>query len=431
VTEHHYQWSLDGKPPNIHQHSIAKHDVLRAYLTAYFQTLISSPFQDRFILTLVDGFAGGGIYRHAITKAEVLGSPFVMLESAKEAEFLINHERRKKVRFDLAYFFIEADKTATQVLRQELTNRDYGSLFDQSIFVKSGRFQDHVTDIIGYAKKRSKRAARAIFLLDQYGYSKVPTHLIRTILTSLPGAEIILTFAVDSFLNFASDFPSTQKTLGKVGIPNALRGRSIDEIKRSDPDWRLYIQSCLYKELIDKCGASYYTPFFIRSTNGHGDYWLIHLSQHPRARDVMTRVHWGKNNHFIHYGDAGLDMFNMLGYVPSYDSNYTGQSEIDFKFDDFAHKKSIDTLQQQIPHLVYDHRDGMSFGELFSHTCNDSPASSQIYREAIGALVLEKDIQVVSPEGVVRRSYSQINDKDQIMQPRQRKLFSFHEANLG
>jgi hypothetical protein len=87
-----------------------------------------------------------------ITKAEVLGSPFVMLESAKEAEFLINHERRKKVRFDLAYFFIEADKTATQVLRQELTNRDYGSLFDQSIFVKSGRFQDHVTDIIGYAK---------------------------------------------------------------------------------------------------------------------------------------------------------------------------------------------------------------------------------------------------------------------------------------
>jgi three-Cys-motif partner protein len=60
-------------PPIIHQHSLAKHEILRAYLTAYIQTLISSPFQDRFRLTLVDGFAGGGIYRHEATGQEVLG----------------------------------------------------------------------------------------------------------------------------------------------------------------------------------------------------------------------------------------------------------------------------------------------------------------------------------------------------------------------
>lgn len=424
MTERHYGWSLGGTPPTIHQHSIAKHEVLRAYLTAYLQTLISSPFQDRFRLTLVDGFAGGGVYCHETSRKEVLGSPFVMLESVKEAEFLINRERKKQVRFDLSYFFVEADNATARVLRQELTRRDYGQLFDQSIFVRNGRFQDYSSEIIAYVRKHSQRAARAIFLLDQYGYSEVPTDLIRNILMSLPGAEIILTFAVDSFLNFASDLPATKKVLRQIGLPDVLRGRSIDEIKRSDPLWRLYIQSCLYQDLVDKCGAAYYTPFFIRSSNGHGDYWLIHLSQHPRARDVMTRVHWDKNNHFIHYGAAGLDMFHMLGYVPQYDNAYTGQSELDFCFDDHARKRSVDTLKNQIPHLIYPHLDGISFGKLFAHTCNNSPASAQIYREAVGALVLEKDVHVVNPNGVIRRSAAQIHDNDQIIPSRQRKLFS-------
>lgn len=423
MTERHYGWSLDGPPPVIHQHSLAKHEILRAYLTAYIQTLISSPFQDRFRLTLVDGFAGGGLYRHEATGREVLGSPFVMLEAVKEAEFLVNRERQKQVHLDLAYFFIEADTESADVLRRELNVRGYGALFDQSVFLTNARFQDQAAGIVDFVRKRSQRAARAIFLLDQYGYSEVPTGLIRTILASLPGAEIVLTFAVDSFLNYASDSPVTRKLLDRVGLPELLRGRSIDELKRSDSLWRLFIQSCLYKDLVGACGATFYTPFFIRSAKGHGDYWLIHLSQHHRARDVMTRIHWEKNNYFIHYGDAGLDMFHMLGYVPKYDNAYTGQGEFNFCFDDPARQKSVGALKDQIPHLIYAHLDGISFGELFARTCNDSPASAEIYREAVGALLQEKDVEVVSPDGVVRRSAAQIHDKDQIIPPRQRKLF--------
>ena len=57
-----YQWPADGKPAVIQQHSVAKHDVLRAYLIDYIQTLVVSPQQDQLRLTVVDGFAGGGIY---------------------------------------------------------------------------------------------------------------------------------------------------------------------------------------------------------------------------------------------------------------------------------------------------------------------------------------------------------------------------------
>ena len=88
---------------------------------------------------------------------------------------------------------------------------------------------------------------------------------------------MVLTFNVDSFINFATDSEVTTNLLQQIGIPDVLRGRSIEDIKKNEKDFRLYIQSCLYRELVEACGARFYTPFFIR-TEGHGDYWLVHLT---------------------------------------------------------------------------------------------------------------------------------------------------------
>ena len=80
MTQSQYRW--DGyKPAIIKQHSIAKHEVLREYLVAYLQTLVTSPAQDAISVTLIDGFAGGGLYTHEDTGLPVLGSPFVFLEN--------------------------------------------------------------------------------------------------------------------------------------------------------------------------------------------------------------------------------------------------------------------------------------------------------------------------------------------------------------
>lgn len=416
----HYNWAIGERPPVVQQHSVAKHDILRAYLVAYIQTLISSPRQEQFRLTLVDGFSGGGIYRHANSGEEIMGSPFVMLEAVKEAEFLVNKDRHKKVHLHIDYFFIEQHKGAVEVLKHQLRERGYGPKLNESIFVIQSRFQDEADDIAAFIRKKG-RATRSIFLLDQYGYSEVPAPLINTLLKSLPGGEVILTFAVDSFLNFAGDNHINKGLLKRIGIPNVFRGRTIEEIKGSETNWRLFIQGCLYKDLVDACGAQFYTPFFIRSSQGHGDYWLLHLSQKPRARDVMTRIHWEKNNYFIHYGGAGLDMFHMLGYVPEKDQNYTGQMEM-FCFDDSAKHTSVAKLKEQIPHLIYPDPDGIAFGELFALTCNSTPASAEIYREAVGSLVQLKELEVISPDGTERRSAGRIHDNDQILPPRQRSF---------
>ncbi|WP_407468469.1 three-Cys-motif partner protein TcmP [Xanthomonas campestris pv. raphani] len=108
-----YTWD-DGVPATIQQHSIAKHEVLREYLVAYLQTLVTRPAQDALSVTLIDGFAGGGVYQHQDTKELVLGSPFIFLEAAREAEALIAIGRQKPLRWNLDYFFSREEQEGAQ-----------------------------------------------------------------------------------------------------------------------------------------------------------------------------------------------------------------------------------------------------------------------------------------------------------------------------
>lgn len=417
----HYNW--ENGPDAIQQHSIAKHRILQSYLAAYFKTLVSSPNQDELRLTIVDGFAGGGLYYHHDTKELIKGSPFVCLNATKEAEFLLNQGRRKPLRLDVSYFFIEANRNAYLHLDKVLRQDGYASQIGNTIQVRHAKFQNEVDNIIQSIKRKSPRNGRSIFVLDQYGYKEVPTGLIQKIFANLPSAEVILTFGVDSFVNFASDKDLTNELLDEIGITDAWQGKSIEEIKSSEKEWRYFIQSALYRSLVSRCGAEYYTPFFIRNNQGHGDYWLIHMSQHFRARDVMTKVHWDNQNYFIHYGGAGLNMFQMVGYDPDHDASLSGQSSLGFEFDDIARKTSIATLAAQIPRLIYSNNDGMSFGELFAKTCNGSPASASIYQETIHELLTNKILDVVGVNGEIRRSAIQIKNNDQIMPAAQRSLF--------
>ncbi len=425
MTLHHYDWSHGPAP--IQQHSVAKHRILQSYLSAYFQTLVSSPQQDTLRLTLVDGFAGGGLYYHSDTRELIKGSPFICLNATREADYRINQTRHKHVNLEVSYFFIEADRDAHLHLDKVLREEGYAGALGNTIHLRHAKFQEEADNVIQFVKKKSPKNGRSIFILDQYGYKDVPAGIIQKIFAQLPSAEVILTFGVDSFLNFASDKHLTQELMDEIGVPLAWQGQTLEEIKNSDRDWRYFIQSSLYKNLVARCGAEYFTPFFIRNKRGHGDYWLIHMSQHHRARDVMTEVHWDNQNYFIHYGGAGLNMFHMVGYDPDHDSDFKKQFELGFEFDDVAKGVSIATLMAQIPRLIYAHDEGMTFGELFTKTCNTTPASAAIYREAIEKLLEERIIEVTSVEGVQRRSGQQIKSNDQIRPARQRGFFFFRQ----
>ena len=218
----HYDWK-DG-PASLKQHSVAKHDLLRSYLAAYFPTLISSPSQDELRLTIIDGFAGGGLYHHESTGELMVGSPFICLEAASEAEAVVNLARAKKVAFNVDFVFVEQDANAVKFLKTALKQRQYEQRLGKDIWLLHGDFNTHADRIIDNVRKKTPRSGRAIFILDQYGYSQVPMPLLARIFQELPRAEVILTFNVDSFNSYATD-KAGKSQLEKIGLPNLFHGR--------------------------------------------------------------------------------------------------------------------------------------------------------------------------------------------------------------
>lgn len=398
MTKKHYEWELGGTPPDILRHSQVKHDLLRDYLVDYFLTLVTAPGQERVQLTIVDGFCGGGLYRD-ISGQEVPGSPIVILEAVKEAQarVMLERQRHKPIDFDVKLICIDIDKSAIAHLRYVLEGHGYGDkLRSGAIETLAGDFYELSEPVINEVARRSPRAGRAIFILDQYGYDKVPLSTINTIFKRFKGAEVILNFNVDAFINFL-DEKNLRDFERKTGVSGAISAELFNK-KSRPPDFRRLIQSKLHQRIIQGSGAAYFTPFFIRPERGHGDYWLLHLSQHAKARDVMATTHWKYNNHFSHHGGAGFEMFST-GYAAKIDDQEKIQRG--FLFDDLAEKISIETMLEQIPRYLAEAKEGISFEAFFAQKINSTPATKSMVEKTVLRLAAEKEIIIVNSHGKI------------------------------
>lgn len=415
MTDEHHSWIHGGNLPSIRPHSVAKHRVTENYLRRYVEVLTSNQRIPAFRLTLVDGFAGGGLYRDEITGEQCFGSPLRMMRAMSEAKALSQIGRKKEFNLDVEYLFIDKSFEHLSCLKASIESSEYRDLIQKDkVKLINGEFVDHVDAIVTRIKER-RRGCRAIFVLDQFGYAAVPFPIIRKMLTGLSKAEIILTFATDSLINYLSTSDQTQKLLANLGLE-----LSKDKIRTSKQraDWRFAIQHFLHKEIFLKSGAKYYTPFFIRSKDANRDYWLIHLSNHSRARDVMVGLHWSEKSTFSHFGRPGLE---MLGYDPDLDSKITGQA---YLFDDSAENSTIDSLMSELPERLHRYpAEGVMFKQLFADITNETPATSDILKRGIAVLLEEGHLEVRDATGLTQRQAGVQHDTDVIKPMKQRKLF--------
>ena len=88
-----YDWHIGNTPPNIELHSLAKHRVYEEYLLHYIQVLNSNPLIPEFRISLIDGFAGGGVYTDS-QGGSYLGSPLRLIKVAEAAEVAVNTKRQ-------------------------------------------------------------------------------------------------------------------------------------------------------------------------------------------------------------------------------------------------------------------------------------------------------------------------------------------------
>lgn len=412
----HHAWEI-GKPlPKIRAHSLAKHRVLRGYLEKYVSVLTSDPRQDRFRLTLVDGFAGGGLYENERTGALEPGSPLIMLEAMAAAQIAAQSLRKKPFLLDVEYFFIEKNERALAHLRHVIQQSSFATQLQDRIYLTTGEFIGSASRIIDHIKKRG-RAGRSIFFLDQFGYKDIPLSELRRILGDLNNAEVILTFATDFLIDYLTVDGATQERLERVGL--TLPKATIETAKLR-ADWRRLIQFALYDQIPDRSGAKFFAPFFIRSTDSHRDFWLLHLSQHHRARDVMVTLHWQQNASFAHYGRSGL---RMLGYDPELDGDWSEQRFLaGFFFDETALATTHEELCEQLPARIGNYKEGVQFTDLFSSISNETPATSYILKGVLSELAREGVIDVRSESGSKRRA-GIVKPTDIVVPHQQKRIF--------
>lgn len=294
-----FHWVPGERPPPIEEHSLAKLQVLRRYLRAYFDTLNQDVRRDQFRLDLVDGFAGGGLYLN--DGQEESGSPLVMLEESQSAAQRINEGRSKPLRFDVKHHFVERDPAHWECLHRVLQERDHLQERERVALYPPQQFGDVLDEIISDIARRQPRSGRSIFLLDQCGYTDADINMVRRIGERLPNAEVILTVSIDAMLNFAT----SQDIVSRLASRGFSKG-TIEAVLRggSDGHHKALMQRELPKLALDDTVFDWFTPFFIRPAKSRRELWFVHFSRNAKARDVMLDCHWKSRNAFAHYGES-------------------------------------------------------------------------------------------------------------------------------
>ena len=402
-----FRWRPDEPPPLIEKHSKAKLTVLRRYLRAYFDTLNVRPHREEFKLDLVDGFAGGGTF---LDNGEtVSGTPLIMLEELASAKGRLNQNRTKPLRFDCKCYFVDVETAHTDHLRRVLTDRGH-AIDDTKIVIRNNPFEKELDDILKEIRRRQPRAGRAIFLLDQTGYSQVELALVGRIFQELPAAEVILTFAADALINHLAETPQLVKSVAPLQLTESQIHDLIQY--RRGAGGRALIQRTLRDQFRMMTGAAFDTPFFIRPKQSRRALWFLHLSRHPTARDVMIRLHWELQNTFEHYGPGN---FGMLGWDALQPDTFAL-----FHFEQLEAQQMREQLLNSMPRKLFGlaSREPVTVDAMRYAFANDTAARFSDLDDVILRLFQEREIAILNAAGKPRlRTLKRLQSTDLISFP--------------
>lgn len=418
-----YAWQIGAAPPFIDHHSLVKHQIVREYLGRYIKVLMSNYNIDKLVLSIVDGFAGGGEYIAPDGQDYSPGSPQILLDTVAEQEVLLNIGRDKPRKVDAKYYFVEQHRSTHEYLNALLIAKYGDARLGKDVISVCGAFDAHVHRINQDIIQR-QGGERAIFLLDQYAYDKVPVSLIKKIFSEVDKPEVILTFGVDSLISFLADNAQSRKKMEEIGLDTHIDWVALEALRGSPSAvWRSAIQRNLAKGLIESSGATHSTIFYITPMgNSSWTYWLVHLSKSYKARDVMMELHWQMANHFSHYLEP--DLFT-LGYRAGSDRAVTQQHDIELgethHFDAIASDKCKKGLGEKLVPLLFERRNPIEFRQLTESMGSLTPATADMIRESLDEAVRCGELLVKSPDGITRTKGSSIKPGD-LLEAKQRSL---------
>lgn len=409
MTKSDYDWKNGAV---LKDHTACKLKVLREYFEEYLRVRCRLPQQTRFKLCIVDGFAGGGRYKNGEP-----GSPIVFLETLIQLSNEINVDRAAQgmgpLEIGCLLVLNDSDPSVVALLKENLApllvaaNEEAPHLVVE-VQYRSQKFEDAYPEI--RQTLLNGRFRNVLFNLDQCGDKMVGMETLGDILrTFQTSGEIFLTFMIKSLLTFLqkSNPNALQTRLSHLGITSNNLAPLDGMLSKNE--WLGTAEKIVFDAFQD-C-APFVSTFSLNNPEGW-QYWLIHFSNVPRARQVYNDVLHDNASHQAHFGRSGLSL-NMFAYDPD-------QMGKMYMFEERDRANAVNELAEDIPRLVEDFGDAMLVGDFYNSAYNLTPSHSEDIKSG---MFLNPDLEVLTPSGNVRRKSHTIGTGDTLRIKRQK---SFH-----
>ena len=412
MAEKIYDW-VNGA--ELQKHTRCKLDILREYFYQYLRVKCS-PLVRHFRIAIVDGFAGGGIYKDG-----TFGSPLIFLQElekfSKENNIWRRDQGLPELSIECMFIVNEINSDANKSLDNQLEIWEQDNDIPKEHFnVKIQKLQKPFLEAYPQIKQIlwNRRFQNVLFNIDPCGYTDFNFTTLQDIMNSFKSAEVFYTFMIGALLQYTSwqNLIKTEQKIEKLGVPVDAFLKDSTLWKKSE--WLATAEIIIHKELSST--AAFVSPFAINQAGSVGyNYWLLHFANNYRAREVYNDVLHGNARGAAHFGKSGL---RMLEYTPEEASL--------FDFSEMARNDSIQKLHSDIPKFISEFGDAISVDNFRSAIYNGTPAHSDNINSV---LIKNSDIEVLTDKGVPRRSAKTIMNADIIRLNKQKSFYSYFSSS--
>ena len=289
-------------------HTIAKHEILRRYLNAWFPILSRQSRRARGNsqeILFVDGFAGPGEY-----KSGKPGSPIIALEAA------MGHNVEFPV--PVRMLFVEKDSDRCEHLKHVLAKRSQ-QIADSKNLSRIEPVHGECDTVLGAmldeAERQGVRFGPALAFLDQFGYAAVSMELIQRLL-AFPQCEVFSYLDYKDMNRWITD-PSKASGFSRTyGGDEWQQAKTMPERDRRD-----YLLKAYKKAILDRAHAKYVHDFAMFDRAGRLLYWLVFSTNNLRGLEEMKKAMW-KVDSTGSFRFSDKDNCDQMTFLDAYDARW-------------------------------------------------------------------------------------------------------------
>jgi len=255
-------------------HTRAKHELLRAYLDAYFPILAQGRNRAKRLLFL-DGFAGPGVYAGGEP-----GSPIVAMQAIAAARVDLS-------RCEFVFLLVEEDQERATSLETQIAQfrSTHDLLPNLTIQIEARPFAEVAEQILDQLESAGARLAPTFAMIDPFGFGGAPMNLIQRLL-AFPKCEVFFNFMLDSVNRQAGNDIVVDHMRGLFGTD------AFSDVPPSgSPDRHQFLLDLFENQLRDKAQFEYVSKLALINRRGRPNV-IFHGTRHRKGLEVMREALW-------------------------------------------------------------------------------------------------------------------------------------------